>query len=59
MNRKITPIKYKKVLKTLNLWVFLQIITSEGYVIFCAFQLIVSAHIILLLHYSLRFRFKD
>lgn len=58
MNRKITPIKYKKVLKTLNLWVFLQIITSEGYVI-CAFQLIVSAHIILLLHYSLRFRFKD
>lgn len=59
MNRKITLIKYKKVLKTLNLWVFLQIITSEGCMIFSAFQLIVSTHMILLLHYSLRFWFKD
>lgn len=49
----------KRVLKTLNLWAFLQIITSKGYMIIPAFQIIASTQMILLLHYSSRFGFKD
>lgn len=48
----------KRVLKTLNLWAFLQIITSEGYVIISPFQLIACTQMILLLHYNSRFNFK-
>ena len=46
----------KRVLKALNLWAFLQIIISEGYVIVSPFQLIASTHMILLLHCNSRFK---